>query len=490
MNPDVGNRKVGVQPSGCGGTLKRELQHRRRAERNGYVLVLVVAMLFGLFALAALVIDFGFVRLTQRQMLAATDAAAMEGLRWRDVQNWEELPGYLNPSNLTGSIPLAQQPAIGRMAAAKMVLLMMARNGSDEADPVDYGFGPELQYTATTSGGPAAGPLITADGPHVYHAHLQTNDGNATNGDIVSGDFGPDQPAVEQSDYSRNDFSPAASSASGTNPPPSLLVRMRRVAPGNPLDQQSNVALSDPAVPFLFGYGAPIDRASIAQGVTVRGTTIASIGFNPANNPQISSGDPNYGDYRTIGMTSSVGWPYSWSDEKNVIHNQIGAVPIAIYADSAAGNDQWSPLVTGQSAVTLTVASDAMTLKASNGTTTVGFLVNQTPWVVTQGQNSVLSPVVIGQPAAAAATALPDNQSSAYVLLLSAANQVIGFGAVDGLSSGSQSITFKPMQNRVAWENASAMLVQPFQPGVDVQSLWKLRAAVQYPLFSPVLVNR
>ncbi len=42
--------------------------------------------MFGLMAMAALVIDIGYARLTQKQMQSATDAAALEGLRFRDVE--------------------------------------------------------------------------------------------------------------------------------------------------------------------------------------------------------------------------------------------------------------------------------------------------------------------------------------------------------------------------------------------------------------------
>ncbi|MEZ6090005.1 MAG: Tad domain-containing protein [Pirellulaceae bacterium] len=48
-------------------------------------MVLLAMLLFGLFAMAALVIDLGFARLTQRQMQVAADSAALEGLRYRDV---------------------------------------------------------------------------------------------------------------------------------------------------------------------------------------------------------------------------------------------------------------------------------------------------------------------------------------------------------------------------------------------------------------------
>ena len=54
------------------------------------MLVLVAVMLFALMALAALIIDMGFVRLTQGQMQSGVNSTALEGLRWRDVQRWED----------------------------------------------------------------------------------------------------------------------------------------------------------------------------------------------------------------------------------------------------------------------------------------------------------------------------------------------------------------------------------------------------------------
>ncbi|WP_231742416.1 TadE/TadG family type IV pilus assembly protein [Stieleria varia] len=58
--------------------------------RGGYVMVLVAMMLFGLFAMAALVIDLGFARLAQRQMQSAADAAALEGLRGEGIVDFED----------------------------------------------------------------------------------------------------------------------------------------------------------------------------------------------------------------------------------------------------------------------------------------------------------------------------------------------------------------------------------------------------------------
>ena len=58
----------------------RVARKTRGHNRGGYVLVLFVLLLFGIFAMAALVIDIGFARLAQRQMQTAADAAALEGI--------------------------------------------------------------------------------------------------------------------------------------------------------------------------------------------------------------------------------------------------------------------------------------------------------------------------------------------------------------------------------------------------------------------------
>jgi len=70
----------------------RRVSGRRR---SGNVLVL-----FGLFAMAALVIDVGFARLTQRQMQTAVDSAARERLRFRDVEKDE--PRCTHAKDLVG----------------------------------------------------------------------------------------------------------------------------------------------------------------------------------------------------------------------------------------------------------------------------------------------------------------------------------------------------------------------------------------------------
>jgi hypothetical protein len=95
---------------------------------------------------------------------------------------------------------------------------------------------------------------------------------------------------------------------------------------------------------------------------------------------------------------------------------------------------------------------------------------------------------VIGDQAAAG-TVPPTNQSSAYVML-ETGGQIIGFGAIDALTVTGTTISFQPVQGRIAGDNASAALLAPLPAGIDATSLWTQHEAVQYPLYAPVLVNR
>ena len=62
-------------------------------------------MFFGLLGLAALVIDLGFARLTQRQMQSAVDSAALEGLRGQAAAA-RTPPGQTQGSRRTKWLPV------------------------------------------------------------------------------------------------------------------------------------------------------------------------------------------------------------------------------------------------------------------------------------------------------------------------------------------------------------------------------------------------
>ncbi|HEX4070079.1 MAG TPA: Tad domain-containing protein, partial [Planctomycetaceae bacterium] len=60
------------------------------------MLVIFAFIVFVAMALAALVVDLGFGRMTQLQMQTAADSSALEGLRLRD-----DLPSAWRPNGLT-----------------------------------------------------------------------------------------------------------------------------------------------------------------------------------------------------------------------------------------------------------------------------------------------------------------------------------------------------------------------------------------------------
>jgi hypothetical protein len=62
-------------------------------------MVLFAMLLFGMMALAALVIDIGFARLAQRQMQSASDSAALEGLRFGNAEA-TEIVGFVFDDDL------------------------------------------------------------------------------------------------------------------------------------------------------------------------------------------------------------------------------------------------------------------------------------------------------------------------------------------------------------------------------------------------------
>jgi len=225
--------------------------------RRGTTTLLFALLAFALFALGALVIDLGFVRVTQRQMQTAAEAAALEGLRFRD-----ELP--------PGSDPDTPADEARRQAAAGLA--------AQDAGP---------SFDVTPGGGNTdASSLVRQGTPTAFRLQPQANLNNEIHGDLVAGTFTAGQSPAEQSDYTRVDFAPAAQDKAATAP--ALLVRLRRTrdlkgAPRNPLDEQPGVSSAGNALPLLFARGALVKGGDPAQGysprhhgLSVRATAIAS----------------------------------------------------------------------------------------------------------------------------------------------------------------------------------------------------------------------
>jgi hypothetical protein len=270
------------------------------------MLVQFVLIVFALFGIVSMVIDMGYVRLTQVQMLNAADAASLEGLRLRN-------------SNLKDGFAADCQ----RRIAARDII---RRSVQDDVDPVTNttrvraGAGPIISFDDEGVGDLNAGQDITHQFA-MYKPVLQLNQttpvgANLEYGDMVSGSFFYTTGSREDASYARpdNDFVrnpvvPAPdtgySSCPDTVPvdafgnptwpePPSsgplegagdlaFLVRLRRTNDVNGLDNVVGVSTSGPTLPLLFGRGTTIEAPQEGQtysvrrdGITVRATSIAN----------------------------------------------------------------------------------------------------------------------------------------------------------------------------------------------------------------------
>jgi hypothetical protein len=266
----------------------------RQQRRDGNVLVLFALLLFVIFAVGALTIDMGLARLSQRQMQGATDAAALEGLRYRDeVPAWLADPNSATFQHLQQEIGVdpsdqANRDQVRRWMARNQVNLTFT-NGVDPAtgDPVQYGAGPDFQLSGGVGEGNALQTLHMpqAGDITVYKPNVQLNNNNAQAGDLVAGNFDPTMSAKEDANYNRLDFPPLSAGDSLTAT--SFLVRLRRTQDTqgndrNSLDNQPNISTTGKALPLLFGQGSLIAGGDPTvgysprhHGITVRGTAIA-----------------------------------------------------------------------------------------------------------------------------------------------------------------------------------------------------------------------
>ena len=231
--------------------------------RRGQALVLLVPLLLAFFAVAALVIDLGLVRVTQGRMATATDAASLEAVRWRD-----QLPPAATGTDLDAN----------RRAAADALITTEFSTGFDA--------GPVVAETHVHATGPAdvdAGAVLTP-AETGYQPFPQPNAANVPSGDVVAGTYAPD-PSAAVGDvvngrfvaYAPVDFTP---DPAGTTPPSrAALVRLRRGTGA----AEEGVSSVGPSLPLLFGRGAAIGGAEAGSaysvrrdGFAVRATSIAT----------------------------------------------------------------------------------------------------------------------------------------------------------------------------------------------------------------------
>ena len=287
-------------------------RHRSRA-RRGYTLVFFAMFLFGFMALAALVIDIGFARLAQRQMQTAVDAAALEGLRFRDRDGVPQ--DLVNEMVEAGVDPAdAENPEYARRWLASRIVAWTFDDNLNpgDGDLIGFGAGPviELGDPIPDAEDLNASQLILPLDTRFYKPKrsdeifgLEPNMGDEVYGDMVAGEYDPDKDdekdedyALERADYTRQDFTSRKDFTTPGERDNAFLVRMRRTNNPGGLDREDEVSSHGAPIPYLFGRGAffPAGSPNRADGYSPRhhGMTVRATAIADAR-PVLSVGLPN-----------------------------------------------------------------------------------------------------------------------------------------------------------------------------------------------------
>jgi hypothetical protein len=458
----------------------------------------MVMLLFGILGFAALVIDLGFARLTQRQMQTAVDEAALEGLRWRDAQLGELPQAWLNNQDFQNQVNGSANPtdAARRWAASQSVGQLFDDNlnagddGPGTGDPGGiYGAGPLVPLpggndtsaipTPQLIGDPTNAPVykpVRNDGTSL--AGLDLNASNVSYGDLVAGTYNSGNPSAEADDYTRADFT---GQLSPTSPPPAFLARMRRTplwnVPGS-ADDAAGISSGGPPIYYLFGLGTMMNAqpgssySPREQGVSVRATAIAA-----AEDTTQVDGIPY-----TAGRAKAAGPPYQGTDANNNPVNIPGITPFAVKAGS------WPP------ATSLPIAAPDTTAQTTTGP---ALSISNTSVVVMLGQR-IGGPNVPG-----ADPTVAQSGGFAYVpvyddITNGAGNTdygiVVGFGCVQSwtISGGANSsLSLTPTAaGQIGYGNVTGVL--PAGLNMDttaVSALFISHRTFSNPLYAPVLVD-
>jgi hypothetical protein len=423
----------------------RRLRARSRTVR-GYVLIVVALLLPALLGLAALVIELGLARWTQRQMQTAVDGAALEGLAGRDGPELPDLP------------PPEERR---RGAAARHIQQVLDDDlNPDNGDPLAVGAGPRWELTGGIpwSHGTYAAQTLTLPEVFVYDPEPALNLANAPEGDLVAGVFDAeaDRRSRESADYLRADFAPTLDGDDA------FLVRLRRTT-----------EVLDPArgqtggpIPFLWGQGSLLSPLRRAQGISVRATGIAQ------GRRALAAGR-SYPEQGVSGVTAV-----------------------------AATRPAWETLFLPGVAVTVALGDDGV-LRA--GATVVGWL-----WEAQgRGRRVQLADLLVPAaplPDAAASVAAlvastPAATRDAYLPILlppddpDLGGRVIGLGLVQIQPLAGNEFQLVAREQRMAQANASAVLPEPLDEALRalgaeaVNGLLSHHRALMRPLMTPALVR-
>lgn len=201
----------------------RERRPGKREHERGSVVILIAALWLGLFGLAALAVDAGFLYQAQRGVQAAADAAVMAGLPTMSTDNARSMAvasGYatgnvtasITGSNLTVNIGVVQPRFFGAIFGVPVKTLHGIATGHTLPSlPAVYALNPScagvgVRFDGGTvaitgsmkSAGPMSfltGPVATTSGPITYAASCPApvNHGEAfAGGAPTPGPVGPD----------------------------------------------------------------------------------------------------------------------------------------------------------------------------------------------------------------------------------------------------------------------------------------------------------
>lgn len=298
--------------------------------RRGTILIWLALLVPVMFGVAAVVLDVGLAQYTQKQMLNAADAGAVDGLRhmddipptWRPTGKYHDaITAAIDTATgngcYTGPVPLPSydqtrtlaawndwKECARRYAAQQTVGSVFDDDfdldGADDDittpadnDALALGAGPIVPLSGGVTDVNAKELLDTTDlgtEAGMFNPFLEFNTTDAVHGDMLAGSYSADESHLEMDDYTRSDF-PAPGVATNDN---AFMVRLRRtpeVAALSPLDRVAGISSAGPALPLLMGRasmvrgGDPTAGYSIRHhGLTVRGASIA------AGEPAITAG--------------------------------------------------------------------------------------------------------------------------------------------------------------------------------------------------------
>lgn len=255
-----------------------------RRDERGTVLALFALLLVGLFGLLGAVVDGGRLRVTRQQMDAGAECAALEGLRFKDLEG-----------------------DAGRRSRATAAAANLFDDDLDpgNGDAIGLGAG---SLPIISGAAPLGGAILAAVSPGDRAwkpaVGLEQNLDNAAHGDLVAGAHDPAGSPSEDDLFTRGDFAPqpAGSSEAALAAAPAFLVRLRRADDRLALDRDPGRSSAGPPFEWLWARGSawqePIagqSNASRVDGLTLRAASIAAtelalaVSADPARDLQLAS---------------------------------------------------------------------------------------------------------------------------------------------------------------------------------------------------------